>query len=92
MGEPPFYSTEIIRSLRVFFLRSYSIGSGTFVSLSPVPAVALGPMEDIGRRTGLLMTVLSFGALAGPPISGAVNDTTNGFSAVGIYAGQCNSA
>lgn len=63
------------------------MGSGTFVALSPVPAVALGPVADIGRRTGLLMTILSLGALAGPPISGAVNDRTHGFTAVGIYAG-----
>lgn len=65
------------------------MGSGTFVSLCPVPAIALGPMNDIGRRTGMLMTILALGALAGPPISGAINDAGGNFVNVGIYAGQC---
>jgi len=31
---------------------------------------------------------MSFGALAGPPISGAINTATGGFTAVGVYAGK----
>jgi MCP family monocarboxylic acid transporter-like MFS transporter 10 len=65
------------------------IGSGTFVALLVAPVIHLGAIEDVGRRTGLFMTFLAFGALAGPPISGAINDATHGFLAVGMYAGSC---
>jgi len=34
------------------------------------------------------MTIMSFGALAGPPISGAINTSTGGYKDVGIYAGM----
>ena len=49
--------------------------------------VALGDSTDVGRRTGMYFTILSLGSLMGPPISGAINRATGGYSAVGIYAG-----
>lgn len=49
--------------------------------------IAMGDTSDVGRRSGMYMTLLSFGALAGPPISGAINTATGGYKAVGIYAG-----
>jgi len=33
------------------------------------------------------LTIGAVGALAGPPISGAINGATRGFKAVGYYAG-----
>jgi MCP family monocarboxylic acid transporter-like MFS transporter 10 len=66
-----------------------SASSGTFVSLIQAPAIALGSIHDVGQRAGLFMTVLSVGALAGPPISGAINAATDGFVASGAYAGEC---
>ena len=48
----------------------------------------MGETGDIGRRTGMLTTILAFGALAGPPISGAINTSTGGFKMVGVYAGE----
>ncbi|KAI0306270.1 MFS general substrate transporter [Multifurca ochricompacta] len=65
----------------------YGASSGAFVGLIGVPMMALGDSTDIGRRTGMYFTILSFGALAGPPISGAINHATAGYTAVGIYAG-----
>jgi len=50
--------------------------------------MAFGETSDIGRRTGMYMTIMSFGALAGPPISGAINTSTGGYKDVGIYAGM----
>jgi len=47
----------------------------------------MGDMHDAGRRTGTGMTVVALGALAGPPISGAIAQATGGFKAVGYYAG-----
>ena len=47
----------------------------------------MGDMADAGRRTGTAMTVVALGVIAGPPISGAIAQTTGGFKAVGYYAG-----
>jgi len=47
----------------------------------------MGEMHDVGRRTGTAMTVIALGAIAGPPISGAIAQATEGFKAVGYYAG-----
>lgn len=53
--------------------------------------MSLGVTDDIGRRIGMFMTIFSFGALAGPPISGAINTATGGFESVGFYAGKRSS-
>jgi MFS transporter, MCT family, solute carrier family 16 (monocarboxylic acid transporters), member 10 len=50
--------------------------------------MAMGALEDVGRRSGMLMTIVAMGALAGPPISGAINVATGGFAAVGYFAGS----
>lgn len=47
-----------------------------------------GGPEDVGRRVGMFLSCLALGALAGPPISGAVRTATGGFEAVGWYAGS----
>jgi MFS transporter, MCT family, solute carrier family 16 (monocarboxylic acid transporters), member 10 len=47
----------------------------------------MGDTEDVGRRLGMFMSILSIGALAGPPISGAISTATGGFKDVGYYAG-----
>lgn len=63
------------------------ISSGSYVSLLSNPMMEFGDTKDVGRRLGMFMTILSLGALAGPPISGAINTATGGFEAVGYYAG-----
>jgi len=65
----------------------YGFCSGAYVSLLPVPVVMMGDMHDAGRRTGIAMSVVALGAIAGPPISGAIFQVTDGFKAVGYYAG-----
>jgi len=64
-----------------------SISSGGYLSLFAVPVAAMGPVQDAGRRTGIQMTILSFGALIGPPISGAIRDKGTDFHGVGLFAG-----
>jgi MFS-type transporter involved in bile tolerance (Atg22 family) len=66
----------------------YGASIGAFASLIGAPMIALGDSADVGRRTGMYLTILSFGSLMGPPISGAINRATGGYSVVGIYAGQ----
>ncbi|KAI9446197.1 MFS general substrate transporter [Lactarius indigo] len=66
---------------------TYGTSSGAMVTLMGVPMIALGESADVGRRTGMYFTIVSLGALAGPPISGAINHSTGGYTAVGIFAG-----
>ncbi|KAF8452485.1 MFS general substrate transporter [Boletus edulis BED1] len=65
----------------------YGFSCGTYVSLLPAPVMSMGAVGDVGRRTGLLLSFAAFGALGGPPISGAINSATGGFEGVGWYAG-----
>ena len=65
-----------------------SATSGVFVALFAAPPVDMGPLNEYGTRFGLYVTCISFGALAGPPISGAINQNTGGFKYVGVYAGM----
>ncbi|KAH8117270.1 MFS general substrate transporter [Phellopilus nigrolimitatus] len=65
----------------------YGVSSGAYVGLIAAPMIALGDTGDVGRRTGMYFSVLAVGALAGPPISGAINEATGNYTATGIYAG-----
>ncbi|KAI9068338.1 MFS general substrate transporter [Trametes sanguinea] len=65
----------------------YGAASGVYVSLLPAPTVRMGKTHDVGTRVGMSMTIIALGAVAGPPISGAINDATGGFKYTGIYAG-----
>ncbi|KAF8272785.1 MFS general substrate transporter [Lactarius quietus] len=67
---------------------TYGVSSSAFVALIGAPMMALGDYADVGRRTGMYLTVASLGALAGPPISGAINHHTGGYIWVGFFAGS----
>lgn len=69
---------------------SSSFSCGTYVSLFSVPAISMGAIGGVGRRVGLFLSFAALGALAGPPISGAINSATEGFKDVGWYAGKCS--
>jgi MFS transporter, MCT family, solute carrier family 16 (monocarboxylic acid transporters), member 10 len=64
------------------------IASGTFVSLLPLPLIRMGEVGDVGRRSGMLLTVTSISALCGPPISGAIAQRAGEYQAVAYYAGK----
>ncbi|GLB34493.1 putative monocarboxylate [Lyophyllum shimeji] len=66
----------------------YGFSSGAYVSLLSNPMMELGATEDLGRRVGMFMSIFALGALAGPPISGAINTASGGFEVVGYYAGS----
>lgn len=51
------------------------------------PVVQMGKVTEVGMRVGMTFTIMSLGALAGPPISGAILDRTGSFENVGYYAG-----
>lgn len=66
---------------------TYGASTSAMVALIGAPMMALGDSGDVGRRTGMCLTILSIGALAGPPISGAINHHTGGYTGVGLFAG-----
>ncbi|KIO16962.1 hypothetical protein M407DRAFT_33392 [Tulasnella calospora MUT 4182] len=66
---------------------AYGAGSGPLVGLLAAPVAHLGDTVDVGRRTGMMFTIVSIGSLIGPPISGAIYAANGGFMEVGIYAG-----
>ncbi|KAG1761557.1 MFS general substrate transporter [Suillus occidentalis] len=68
-------------------IHGFSIGA--YISLYSVPAVAMGKMEDAGRRVGMFMSLIGLGGIAGPPISGAIRTATGGFVDAGYYSGGC---
>jgi MFS family permease len=65
----------------------YGFCSGAYVTLLPVPLVAMGDMHDAGRRTGIAGSAIALGAVAGPPISGFIIQSPDGFKTVSYYAG-----
>ncbi|KAA1469294.1 MFS general substrate transporter [Dentipellis sp. KUC8613] len=65
----------------------YGFVSGAYVGQCAAPMISLGDTADVGRRVGMYFTTMAFGALAGPPISGAINNATGSYKPVGIYAG-----
>uniref|UniRef100_A0A0W0F6Z1 Major facilitator superfamily (MFS) profile domain-containing protein n=1 Tax=Moniliophthora roreri TaxID=221103 RepID=A0A0W0F6Z1_MONRR len=65
----------------------YGFSSGAFVSTFIMPVYEMGEISDVGRRTGMVMSIAEIGALVGPPISGAINHSSGSFEAVGYYAG-----
>lgn len=67
---------------------SSRMSSGVYASLVASPIVFMGERHDVGTRVGMSFTVLALGALAGPPISGAIYDATGDYKPVGYYAGK----
>ncbi|KAJ7358018.1 major facilitator superfamily domain-containing protein [Mycena albidolilacea] len=65
----------------------YGFSSGPFISLFAAPTAQMGDPHDFGRRLGLQTTFMAFGALGGPPISGAIEGNSRSFHDVGVYAG-----
>ncbi|KAL2871030.1 MCT family MFS transporter [Aspergillus lucknowensis] len=72
----------------IVFAALYGFVSGAIISGGTV-ALASTPADpkDIGTYMGMGMGVVSISPLIGPPISGALEDTAQGFKAVSIFAG-----
>jgi hypothetical protein len=74
--------------LELFLINIDRFSSGTYISLVVFPIMSMGASGDVGRRLGMFTSIISIGALTGPPISGAINSATGGYEAVGCYAGE----
>ncbi|CDO71091.1 hypothetical protein BN946_scf184844.g95 [Trametes cinnabarina] len=67
----------------------YGASSGVFVSINPLPITRMGKVVEVGTNVSMVYSIMSCGALAGPPITGAILDHTGSFKNVGYYAGTC---
>ena len=63
------------------------MSSGVYVSLLTAPIVRMSKTQEVGVRAGMSMTLVALGAIAGPPVSGAINGATGGFVFTGVFAG-----
>lgn len=70
----------------IVFAILYGFASGGFVSLAPAQIAKISHVQEIGVRTGVLFSCVSFAGLVGNPIAGALVDGT-GFDKVNIFAG-----
>ncbi|KAI9448799.1 hypothetical protein BJY52DRAFT_1088420, partial [Lactarius psammicola] len=54
----------------------YGASSGALAGLLLAPRMRPSDTSNVRRRTGMFVTIPDSSALAGPPISGAINHTT----------------
>ncbi|KAK2593740.1 hypothetical protein QQS21_008558 [Conoideocrella luteorostrata] len=54
------------------FIISFGFSSGAFISLGPTLIAQISDISQIGTRVGTAYAVMSFGALTGSPIGGAI--------------------
>lgn len=67
---------------------NFRITFGAYVGLLPSPSAALGPMNSVGERVGMQLTIMSIAILIGSPVAGAVRAHPLGFKGAGIYGGK----
>ncbi|KDQ50160.1 hypothetical protein JAAARDRAFT_591154 [Jaapia argillacea MUCL 33604] len=65
------------KALLIVFGLCYGFGSGTGISLTPVCVGQICSTQDYGKRYGTCYFVVSFGALTGIPIAGAILSADN---------------
>ncbi|KAJ5086942.1 hypothetical protein NUU61_008249 [Penicillium alfredii] len=56
----------------IIFSALYGFGSGAFVSLAPAVVAQISDLREVGVRNGTFFAVISFAALTGTPIGGAL--------------------
>lgn len=72
----------------IVFALLFGFGSGAFISLGPALVAQISPIEKIGLRQGLLLAVMSVGALTTSPIGGAIVESEGGsFTGIKVFAG-----
>ncbi|GAB7347458.1 hypothetical protein MBLNU459_g4374t2 [Dothideomycetes sp. NU459] len=62
----------------IVFAILYGFGSGSFVSLAPSLVAQISDVREIGVRNGTLFAIISFAALCGNPIGGAIVNSMSG--------------
>ncbi|CAK7227138.1 hypothetical protein SCUCBS95973_006441 [Sporothrix curviconia] len=66
----------------------FGFSSGGFISLGPTLVAQISDIRQIGIRTGTSFAVMSFGALTGSPIAGAITSAQkNSFTGLQLFCG-----
>lgn len=74
----------------IVFTAVFGFASGGFVSLVTPLVAQISDIRQIGVRTGVALAVMSFGALTGSPIAGAiVQRDDGGYLGLQIFCGCC---
>jgi len=72
----------------ILFAALYGFSTGAFVSLAPALVAQISDIREFGVRSGALFAVVSFGALTGNPIAGAlISKYDGGFRGAQFFAG-----
>ena len=72
----------------ITFVAFYGFSSGAFVSMAPALIAQISDIRQIGVRSGTMFAIISFAALCGNPIGGAlVAGQNGGFSHLQIFSG-----
>lgn len=74
----------------IVFTAIFGFASGGFVSLMTPLIAQISDIRQIGVRTGTAMAVMSFGALTGSPIAGAIVEAQGGsYLGLQLFCGCC---
>lgn len=72
----------------IIFAILYGFASGAFVSVMPAIIAQISDIRQIGTRSGTLFAVISFAALVGNPIGGALLSEDDGsYWGLQVFAG-----
>ncbi|KAJ5949375.1 MFS transporter asaE [Penicillium verhagenii] len=73
----------------ILFSALYGFGSGAFVSLAPALIAQISDLREVGVRNGTCFSIISFAALTGTPIGGALvpNVLKDSYTRLQIFAG-----
>ncbi|KAJ5971862.1 uncharacterized protein N7479_001780 [Penicillium vulpinum] len=73
----------------IVFSALYGFGSGAFVSLAPALVAQISDVREVGVRNGTFFAVISFAALTGTPIGGALVPVVlhDGYTGLQTFAG-----
>ncbi|CAN8105329.1 unnamed protein product [Discula destructiva] len=74
----------------IVFTALFGFASGGFITLMTAVIAQVSDIRQIGIRTGTSMAVMSFGALTGSPIAGAIVQSQHGgFLGLQLFCGLC---
>lgn len=73
----------------IIFSALYGFGSGAFVSLAPALIAQISDLREVGVRNGTCFSIISFAALTGTPIGGALvpDVLTGSYTRLQVFCG-----
>ncbi|OAA73361.1 Major facilitator superfamily domain, general substrate transporter [Cordyceps fumosorosea ARSEF 2679] len=79
--------TSSTQSALIAFAALFGFSSGAYISLVTPVVAQISPLPEIGFRTGIVFFVASIGGLTTNPVSGALIDSSGGYTGMKIFAG-----